>query len=57
MADKIIALLSIAAFIGFVGVVVVFVNEPDLWVVALVVSAMGLYDFVSATFGKAKKRS
>ena len=37
MLDKIVAGISILTFIGFLGIVISFVTEPDLWVVLIVV--------------------
>ena len=45
MVDKIVALASLAALVAFMGVVVWFVNEPDLWIVVLIVLVMASYDF------------
>lgn len=45
MLDRIFAVLSILALIGFMGIVTVFVNEPDLWIVVILVLAMASYDF------------
>ena len=45
MRDKLMAVLSLATMIAFLGVLVLFVPELDLIVVVLVVSAMAIYDF------------
>ncbi len=45
MLDKILAVLSMATFVSFLGVVAVFVNEPDLWAVIVFVVSLGIYDF------------
>ena len=45
MTDKILAVLSMTFFLAFIGFLAVWVNEPDLWVVVVVVAAMGAYDF------------
>ncbi len=45
MADKIVALASLVGLIAFMGVVVWFVNEPDLWIVVILVLVMASYDF------------
>ena len=45
MTDRILAALSILLLVGFMSIVVVFVNEPDLWIVVVLVLAMGIYDF------------
>lgn len=45
MLDRIFALVSMLAVIAFVGVVTVGVMEPDLWIVAIVVVGIAIYDF------------
>ncbi|MFQ5467323.1 MAG: hypothetical protein ACE5DS_04225 [Kiloniellaceae bacterium] len=45
MTDKIIAIFSLFMFIGFVGIIVTYINEPALWTVVLIVVAMAVYDF------------
>lgn len=45
MADKILALLSLSLLIAFVGIVVVYVGELDLTIIAVVVLLMVVYDF------------
>jgi hypothetical protein len=45
MIDKLLALLSIACLIGFIGILVFFVGEPDLAIVCTLVVLMALYDF------------
>ncbi len=45
MLDKFLAVISMATFVSFLGVVAVFVNEPDLWAVLVIVVMMGIYDF------------
>lgn len=46
MLDKIIAAISALMLIGFMSFVVIFVNEPDLWIVVLLVLALMIIDFV-----------
>ena len=43
MLDKIVAGISILTFIGFLGIVISFVTEPDLWVVILIVVYIAAY--------------
>ena len=43
--DRILAVLSIVGLIAFMGVVTVFVNEIDLWIVVVLVLLMAAYDF------------
>ena len=45
MLDKVLAVISMLALIGFMGVVLVFINEIALWVIVCGVLAMGIYDF------------
>ncbi len=43
MLDKILAGLSILTLIAFLGIVISFVAEPDLWVVIIVVVYIAVY--------------
>lgn len=45
MLDRIFAIVSMLAVIVFVGIVTVGVMEPDLWIVAIVVVGIAIYDF------------
>jgi len=45
MTDKIMAILSLATMISFLGVVVLFVPDLDLILVVLFVSVLAIYDF------------
>lgn len=49
MLDKIFATISLAAFVGFMLIVLVWINEIDLWIITVVVLAMAIYDFVQST--------
>ena len=49
MLDKFLAAVSILALISFMSIVVVWVNEPDLWIITVAVLAMAVYDFVTTT--------
>jgi hypothetical protein len=49
MIDKFLAFFSMAMLVAFILIVAVSVNEIDLWIVVLVVLAMGIFDFVSET--------
>lgn len=44
-SDKILAALSIASFLLFLGVIVWFVREPDLIIVILIVTGLAIFDF------------
>ena len=46
MLDKIFAAIGMLGVIAFMGVVTVFVMEPDLWVVTIVVIGIGITYFV-----------
>lgn len=50
MIDKILAILSLAVLVSFLGVIVWFVPEPDLAVVVGVVLVMAFYDFYRTAF-------
>ena len=46
MTDKIFATISMLAVVVFCGVATVGVMEPDLWIVTVVVLAIGIFDFI-----------
>ncbi len=46
MLDKVFAAIGMLGVIAFMGVVTVFVMEPDLWVVTIVVIGIGITYFV-----------
>ncbi len=46
MLDKVFAAIGMLAVIAFMGVVTVFVMEPDLWVVTIIVIGIGITYFV-----------
>ncbi len=43
MLDKIVAGASILSLVAFLGIVISFVTEPDLWVVIIVVVYIAIY--------------
>lgn len=45
MTDRLLATLSMAALIAFLGIVVVFVKEIDLGLIVILCLAIGIYDF------------
>lgn len=45
MLEKVFAIVSMLAVIVFVGILTVGVMEPDLWIVAIVVVGISIYDF------------
>ncbi len=45
MLDKFLALLSISCFVGFVGILIAYVTEPDLTIICVGVLSMAVYDF------------
>ena len=49
MLDKILAALSIATLVAFMAIVVLWVNELDLWIVTSIVLVMAVFDFVQTT--------
>jgi len=51
MADKIFAPIALALFIGFIAFLAIYVNEPDLWIVLIVVAILASYDFWQALRG------
>jgi len=42
MLDRIFAVVSMLAVIAFMGVVTVFVMEPDLWIVTILVLSIAI---------------
>lgn len=50
MLDKVLGLVSLAALVAFLGVVVGFVPLPDLAAVIGLVLAMAAYDLHRSTF-------
>ncbi len=46
MLDRAFAAIGMLAVIAFMGVVTVFVMEPDLWVVTMIVVGIGITYFV-----------
>lgn len=48
MVDKLLAAFAMATLVTFVMIVVVYVNEPELWIVTLLVLAMAIHDFVQS---------
>ncbi len=43
MLDKIVAGISALTLIAFLGIVISFVTEPDLWVVIIIVVYIAVY--------------
>jgi len=48
--DKILALLSLAAFAGFLAILIWFVPKPGLVAVCVVCVGLCAYDFIRSTF-------
>jgi len=48
MLDKILGTITLLMLAGFIGVVAVAVNEPDLWLVTVIVLSLAGYDFWSS---------
>lgn len=45
MTDRILALVALAGFILFLGIIVSYVPHPDLVTVVIIVILMACYDF------------
>lgn len=45
MLDKVLATISLGALVAFMGIVLVYINEPDLWIIVVVVLVMAGADF------------
>jgi hypothetical protein len=46
MLDIVIKVLALACFIAYVAVLAIWVPDPDLVVVLVIVAAMAIYDFL-----------
>lgn len=57
MLDKLLALISIASFAGFVGILIYYVTEPDLTIICVAVVIMAVVDFYLLTSTKTKTNS
>ncbi|MEZ5931358.1 MAG: hypothetical protein R3F54_05315 [Alphaproteobacteria bacterium] len=57
MLDKILALISIASFIGFISILIYYVTEPDLTIICIIVLVMAAFDFFLLTRNKPKTDS
>lgn len=57
MIDKFLAVVSLACLIGFMGVIIWFVPDPDLVIVTIIVLAMAVYDFYREAFRKGGGKS
>ena len=44
--DKVLAAFWMLLLAGFMGIVVWYVNEPDLWTIVVVCVLLGIVDFV-----------
>lgn len=45
LTDKVLAVLSMALVIAFLGILVWWVREPDLIIVVAIVCGMAIFDF------------
>ncbi len=45
MLDRIFAAIGMLGVVAFMGVVAVFVMEPDLWIVSIIVLSIGIVYF------------
>jgi hypothetical protein len=52
MFDKLLALISVASLIGFIGILIYFVAEPDLTIICMIVLVMAVFDFYLLTKSK-----
>ncbi len=46
MLDKVFAAIGMLGVVAFMGVVTVFVMEPDLWLVTIIVLGIGIWFLV-----------
>lgn len=56
MLEKVFATIGILGVIAFMGVVTVFVMEPDLWIITIVVLTIAVI-FIRRDFIEAKTRA
>ncbi len=54
MLDKVLALISMACFVVFIGILIAYVREPDLIIICLIVVTMAVFDFFQLTRNKQK---
>ncbi len=54
MLDRVLALVSMACFVVFVGILIAYVKEPDLIIICLIVITMAVFDFFQMTRNKQK---
>ena len=45
LIDKLLAVLSMALFVAFLGILIWWVKEPDLIIVVVIVTVMAAIDF------------
>ena len=57
MTDRILALLALAGFIIFLGIIIAYVPHPDLVTVSVVVIVMACYDFWRELFNRKDKKN
>lgn len=57
MVDRIFATISMLGVIVFMGIVTVGVMEPSLWIITLIVVAIGIRDFVASLRDSANKNA
>jgi len=50
MSDKILALLALSTLAGFIAVLLIFVQDPDLIIVAVGCVALAAFDFYRELF-------
>lgn len=50
MIDRVLAALSLAALLAFIGVIVLYVPDADLVIVSAAVLALAAYDFYVTAF-------
>ena len=52
MMDRVLASISMAALVAFIGIVVVFVKEIDLALIVILCLAIGIHSFWTDLRGK-----
>ena len=56
MSDKILALLALSVLTGFIAVLLMFVQDPDLIIVSVGCVALAAFDFYRELFRSKNRR-
>lgn len=56
MTDRIMAAVALVLFVGFLGFIATYIDEPDLWLITGAVALMAAYDFVRSLRNNSRPR-